>query len=99
MPTTHKQATLKVKITASSSKNSFLSWLGDELKVALQAPPEKGKANRALIKFMAQNLNIGEHQIEISQGHSQAHKILRFELLPEELLARLPPNTPAAVQK
>ena len=81
---------LKVKITPSSSKNAFLSWLGDELKVALQAPPEKGKANQALVKFMAQSLGLCEAQIEIIRGATQAHKTLQIDISPNELAERLP---------
>ena len=86
-------AQLQVKITPSSSKNTFLSWRGDELKVALQAPPEKGKANQALIKFMAQSLGLTEAQIEITRGHTQAHKVLNLDISLEDLQARLPAKT------
>jgi uncharacterized protein len=83
-------ALLKVKITPASSNNAFLSWRGDELKISLQAAPEKGKANQALVKFLAKALGLSPQAISIVQGHTQANKVLEIELSEAKLFGRLP---------
>jgi uncharacterized protein len=69
-----------------------LSWRGDELKVALQAPPEKGKANQALQKFLAKSLGLSLSQIQIVSGLSNPSKTLELDMDPEDLLRQLPPR-------
>jgi uncharacterized protein (TIGR00251 family) len=49
----------------------------DRLKVAVNAPPEDGKANRAVIKLMAATLGIASRQIEIFRGATSRNKDLR----------------------
>ncbi|MGI9178416.1 MAG: DUF167 domain-containing protein, partial [Pirellulales bacterium] len=42
-------ARLRVKIVPGSSRNEIVGWLGDALKIKVTAPPEKGKANDAVV--------------------------------------------------
>jgi uncharacterized protein len=46
------------------------------LKVRVAAPPEKGKANRALVRILAEWLGVRE--IEIVAGASSAEKTVRI---------------------
>ena len=38
---------LKIKVVPKSSRNSVAGWVGDTLKLCVNAAPEKGKANLA----------------------------------------------------
>ncbi len=67
---------IQVKVVPSSSKDVIMGWLGESLKVKVQAPPEKGKANAAVIELIAQRLGIDKSQIEIASGHSSPIKVL-----------------------
>lgn len=49
----------------------------DRLKVSVNAPPEDGKANRAVIKRIATNFGIASSQIEIIRGATSCNKDLR----------------------
>lgn len=71
---------LKVKVTPGSSRNKILGWIKDELKVAVQAPPEKGKANKALLKFLGKSLGVATTSIQITSGETGARKTLAIEL-------------------
>lgn len=71
---------LKVKITPSSSRNQILGWRGDTLKISIQAAPENGKANKALLRFLAQSWNIKPSDIELISGESNALKLLEIPL-------------------
>lgn len=65
---------LKVKIIPQSSLDAILGWENEELKVRIAAPPEKGKANRALIKFLAKFLDLTQAQVVIVSGETSRHK-------------------------
>ncbi|OCP11053.1 MULTISPECIES: DUF167 domain-containing protein [unclassified Ensifer] len=63
---------------------------GEEyLKVRVSAVPEKGKANQALIAFLAKKLGLAKSRLSLISGETQRKKILRIEGDPEDLMRRL----------
>ena len=52
----------KVKVVPGSSRTVIAGVLGGMLKVKIAAPPEKGKANKALIDFLAGKLGLKNEQ-------------------------------------
>ncbi|KSV61590.1 MULTISPECIES: DUF167 domain-containing protein [Ensifer] len=63
---------------------------GEEyLKVRVRAVPEKGKANQALLAFLAKTLGLAKSKLSLISGETQRKKILRIESDPEELMKRL----------
>jgi len=69
---------LAVKVVPGSSRDQIVGRLGDALKIKVTAPPEKGKANTAVVTLLAKALGIGADQIEIVSGHSSPSKV--FEI-------------------
>ena len=49
-----------VKVKPSAREDKVAGWLGDVVKVELKQKPVDGKANVALIKFVAEKLGIFE---------------------------------------
>ncbi|MGP1385677.1 MAG: DUF167 domain-containing protein [Thainema sp.] len=78
---------IQVKVVPSSSKDVIMGWLGESLKVKVQAPPEKGKANAAVIELLAEHLGIDKSQIEIASGHSSPNKVLLIHGWSDEQIA------------
>ncbi len=70
---------LNVKITPGSSRTKILGPHGDCLKIAVAAPPEKGKANHALIEFLAKTLNLPKQNITVHAGHTAPRKTLLLQ--------------------
>ncbi|MBI4438268.1 DUF167 domain-containing protein [Candidatus Uhrbacteria bacterium] len=59
---------LTVHVKPSARKNA-VAWLDeDTLKVSVTAAPEGGKANRAVIELLAEELSLPKSQIEIVRG-------------------------------
>ena len=56
-----------------------MGWLGDALKVKLQAPPEDGKANKALRQLIAGVLGIAEKRVSIEFGERSVEKLIRIQ--------------------
>jgi len=69
--------TFSVKVVPRASKNQIAGVEGDAIKVRLNAPPVEGKANDALIAFLADALGVRRAQIEIVTGHTSRRKVVR----------------------
>ena len=65
---------LQIKVIPSSSKDCIAGWLEDTLKVKVKAPPEKGKANKAVIKTLEKTLELPKGSITISSGTTSTRK-------------------------
>jgi hypothetical protein len=69
--------TFRVKVIPRSAKTEIVGTMADgTLKIRIAAPPEKGKANEELIRFLA--AHYGVKGVEIISGHTAALKIVRL---------------------
>ena len=66
---------LQVKVVPGASRDEVTGWLGEALKIRVQAPPEKGKANKAVIRILAKLLEVPRQQIELVHGAGSPHKV------------------------
>jgi uncharacterized protein len=66
---------LDVKVVPGASRTEIVGPLGNRLKVRVAAPPEGGKANRALVQVLSEWL--GVRDVEIVAGQSSAEKTVR----------------------
>ena len=80
---------LKILVTPKSAKNQIVEVINNELKIKIAAPPEDGKANKELIKFLSKTLKIEKSKIEITKGQSSRHKTLLFIDLKDDDLKKL----------
>lgn len=72
-----KGAALAIRVTPRASKNQVSEILANgTIKIRLTAPPVDGKANQALIKFLAEILDIPESKIEIVAGETGRDKLI-----------------------
>ena len=69
---------LQIKVIPSSSKDCIAGWLDGTLKVKVKAPPERGKANKAVIKTLEKTLGLAKGSIDISSGTTSALKIIEI---------------------
>lgn len=69
---------LAIKVVPGSSRDRIAGALGDALKIAVAAPPEKGKANDAVIALLAEVLGVKRNAVTIVAGHTQPRKTIRI---------------------
>ena len=71
---------LRVKVTPRSAKSEVSGRMADgTLKVKIAAPPEKGKANQALIELLAAHFGVARGAVSIVSGHTAPLKLVRIE--------------------
>jgi uncharacterized protein len=60
---------LTVYVKPNARENKITKWIDeDTLKISLNAAPEKGKANKALVDFLSKEWGIAKSEIEITRG-------------------------------
>ena len=78
-------AALTVRVTPRARKSEFAGVLEDgTLRVRIKEPPVGGKANQALIAFLAKVLGVRKSRIEIVAGESGLDKIVAVESMSAE---------------
>ena len=67
---------LSLKVVPGSSRDEIVGWLGDSLKMKVKAPPEKGRANEAVVALLAERLRIDASSIAMVSGHGSPAKVV-----------------------
>ena len=81
---------LAIKVGPSSSREGIAGWLGETLKVRVSAPAERGRANAAAEKVVAEALGLSAKCARVVAGTTSARKVLEISGLSEsELRDRL----------
>jgi uncharacterized protein (TIGR00251 family) len=68
--------TLTLHIQPGAKKTEFAGLHGDALKIRLAAPPVDGKANEALVKFVAETLGLAKSAVSLKSGQTSRRKVL-----------------------
>jgi hypothetical protein len=83
---------LDLFIQPKASRDQIQGLHGDELKVAITAPPVDGQANSHLIKYLAKQFKVAKGQIQIVRGELGRHKTVTVHApkqLPQEIVLLL----------
>lgn len=66
---------IQVKVTPSS-RTEEVSPEGDSFMVKVKEPPKEGKANRAVIKLLAEHFGVPQSQVRILSGFRSRNKVI-----------------------
>lgn len=67
-----------VQAQPRARKNGIVGVHDGRLKVAVTQAPEKGKANSALVKVLANALGVNRSQVELIAGQTSSKKTFRI---------------------
>lgn len=70
---------LRLRIQPGARRTALLGVLGDQLKVAVQAPPVDGKANAALLRWIANTLRLKKQDVMLISGQTSRDKRVRLQ--------------------
>jgi uncharacterized protein len=86
--------TLELKTIPNAPRDQVAGWLGDALKVKVHAPALDGRANEALLEFLAAELGLPRRAVTLVRGDKSRHKVVRLEgVTLAQVKARLPAAT------
>lgn len=71
---------LRVRIIANGKQTKVVGKEDGIYKIKVAAPPIEGRANEALIKFLAKTLSIAPSLISITKGETNKFKTLEIPL-------------------
>lgn len=81
--------TLTLHIQPGAKKTELAGLHGDALKIRLAAPPVDGKANEALLRFVAETLAVPKAAVCLKSGQTSRRKVLEVSGCTAEALAAL----------
>ncbi len=81
--------TLTLHIQPGAKKTEFAGLHGDALKIRLAALPVDGKANEALVKFVAEVLGLPKSAVNLKSGQTSRRKVLEVIGSDSQAIARL----------
>jgi hypothetical protein len=81
--------TIAVHVQPGAKTTGIAGRHGEALKVRLAAPPVDGKANAALVDYLARRLGVARGQVTLVAGAAGRHKRLRVAGCDEARLAAL----------
>jgi uncharacterized protein (TIGR00251 family) len=77
-------ADIRVKVVPRSSRNQLAGREENVYRIKVTSPPVEGKANKALIAFLAEKLDIPKRKIELLSGQRSRTKTIRIHHLTAE---------------
>ncbi|QSX32855.1 YggU family protein [Shewanella avicenniae] len=83
---------LRVYVQPKASRDQWCGLHGDEMKLAITAPPVDGKANQHIVKLLAKSFKVAKGQVHILKGELGRHKQIKIESpqqFPQEIAALL----------
>ena len=69
---------LFVKVVPGASRTGLAGTWRNRLKVAVAAPPERGKANTALTRFIASLMGLRKQDVTVVAGRTSPLKTVRL---------------------
>lgn len=82
--------TLSLHVQPGAKQTSVAGLHGEALKIRLAAPPIEGRANEALLRFIADFFKVPLRNVELMKGEQSRHKRVEVhgsKVLPQDLLA------------
>ena len=70
---------ITVKVVPGASRDRIMGLLGDALKIQVSAPPERGKANAAVAKLLADALGLNSRSVSVISGMTSPRKTVMAE--------------------
>jgi uncharacterized protein (TIGR00251 family) len=65
-------------VVPNAKRTEIVGWIGEAIKIKLQSPPTEGRANAALLEFVANKLCLPKNSIRLISGKTSRNKIIEI---------------------
>ncbi len=69
---------MRYSVSVRFSSDGRIDVSGDEIAISIKSPPERGRANRELVKKLAAHFGTGEDRIRIISGLASRKKVVEI---------------------
>jgi len=76
-------ARVRLRVVPNARKNEVVGVHGDAIKVKVGAPAVEGRANEALVDFIAKKLGVARREVSLASGEKSRDKVIAVEGLDE----------------
>ncbi len=81
---------LRLRVVPGAGSTEIVGRNGEAWKVRVAAPPERGKANEAVVRLLARALKLPERSVTFVSGHGGRDKMIELAGIdPAEIASRL----------
>lgn len=84
---------IRLAVVPKSSRDAVAGLLGEEIKLAITAPPVDGKANAHIAKLLGKWFKTAKSNVEIVKGETGRHKVVvikDYKEIPEDFKPFMP---------
>ena len=81
-------AILHVHVVPNARTDSLVGEYGGAVKIKLRASAAEGKANAALIRFLAERMKLPRHVVVLQRGQKSRDKLIRVDGLSQKDVRR-----------
>jgi uncharacterized protein len=69
---------LRLRVSAGAGRTGIVGRHGDAWKLRVTSAPERGRANAAVLRLLADALGVPEHSLALVSGHTSRDKIVEL---------------------
>jgi len=81
---------LRLRVTPGARRSGIVGRYGEAWKVRVAAPPEDGRANAAVLRLLAETLELPRESVTLVSGHGTRDKVVELSGLgPDRIAERL----------
>jgi uncharacterized protein (TIGR00251 family) len=80
---------LKLRVSPGARRAGIVGRYGDAWKIRVAEPPEDGRANEAVLRLLAETLDVPRANVSLVSGHAARDKIVKLDGLEQSLTERL----------
>ena len=70
---------LRVRVSPGARRGGVAGRVGEVWKLRVTAPAEDGRANEAVVKLLADTVDVPRRQVALVSGHTAREKVVELE--------------------
>jgi len=75
---------IAIRVQPRAGRDEIAGERDGAILVRVKAPPEGGRANKAVIKLLAKRLGVPQSAVEVARGAAARDKLIRVDGLPDD---------------